>query len=92
MITDRLTPDALKSSTREYGDLCVVDPLATETHKSPAACLDFGDILLFFTLIIRKPDIVYRKALVNADELSLLFSSVSFSSIGLHRAQQPRSR
>jgi len=54
VITDRLMLDDLKSSTMENGDLCVLAPLTTETHESPAACLDFGDIFCLFTLIIRQ--------------------------------------
>ena len=44
MTTDRTVPDVLRSSTTITGEQFVGIILTTETQKSPAICLDLGNI------------------------------------------------
>ena len=46
MLTDRLMPDVLRSTTTASGELCVMIGLITETHKLPASCSDSGEYYL----------------------------------------------
>jgi len=49
--TDRLMLDVLSSTTTRHGELCVVIPLTTKTHKSPAACSALSTVYFYFILL-----------------------------------------
>jgi len=46
--TDHPMKDVLRFTTTTAGELCAMMTLTTETHKSPASCLDFGDLVFRF--------------------------------------------